>query len=89
MRRKNIKKEIINPLWLTISEASKVCGISNKTVRRSIKNLSVDFKVIDDRYFVELLSVVIFLKTNVKLSNKYYEIGLGQYLEKLKELEEK
>lgn len=89
MKRKKKPKIIVNPLWLSISEASKVCGVSNRTVRRAIKGLDVDFKIINDRYFVELLSILIFVKTNVKLKNKYYKFGLGQYLDKIKELEEK
>ncbi|MCF7820374.1 MAG: helix-turn-helix domain-containing protein [Candidatus Pacebacteria bacterium] len=83
MKKDKNKLETHNPIWLSISEAAKICGIGNRTIRRAIKNLTVEFKIVNERYFVDFISVVIFLQTNIKLKNKFYQYGLGQYLDQL------
>ena len=69
-----------NPLWLSVSEAAKIGGIKDKTVRRALKAESgLKFKIINNRYQIELASLVIYLHHNTKLKNKFFEHGLGQY----------
>ena len=69
-----------NPLWLSVSEAAKIGGIKDKTVRRALKAESgLKFKIINNRYQIELASLVIYLHRSTKLKNKFFERGLGQY----------
>ena len=81
VRRKIQEKLIRHPLWLLISEAAKLAGVSGKTIRRAVKETEgLSFRIINGRYYVELLSVVEFLEKSTKLSNRLNTFGLGQYV---------
>ena len=82
MVRKKIQEKLIrNPIWLLISEAAKLAGVSAKTIRRAVKETEgLSFRIINGRYYVELLSVVEFLEKSTKLSNRLNTFGLGQYV---------
>jgi len=73
-------KKIKNPLWMSVSEAAKVGGVQTKTIRRAIKSSQISYKVIGNRYLVNLDSLVHFLYTKTKLKNKLKEFGIGQYI---------
>ncbi len=77
--------QIYNHLWLTMSESAKVGGINNKTVRRAVQAQSVRYKVVGNRYFIELTSLIKYLFSKKKLINKFSQYGLGQYVDKWKE----
>ncbi|MCF7794988.1 hypothetical protein K9M50_01345 [Patescibacteria group bacterium] len=81
VRRKIQEKLIKHPIWLLISEASKIGGVSNKTIRRGIKEADgLTFRIINGRYYVELLSLVEYLEKSVKLKNRLNIFGIGQYV---------
>ncbi|MFA5163152.1 MAG: hypothetical protein WC441_01330 [Patescibacteria group bacterium] len=83
---KKIDKTIKNPLWLSVSEAAKIGGVQGKTIRRAIKSdPKIVYKIVKDRYQIELSSLLIFLNKNTKLQNKLLDFGLGQYVDKWKE----
>jgi hypothetical protein len=73
-----------NTLWLSISESSKLGGVTNKTIRRAIQSKSIRYKIIKNRYLVDFSSVIKYLHSNTKLKNKFQNHGLGQYVEKWK-----
>jgi len=74
-------KEIITPLWFSVSSSAKLGGVDPKTIRRAIKNNSeLKYKIIKNRYKIELGSLLSFLNKNIKLKNKLKKNGLGQYL---------
>ena len=77
-------KTIKNPLWLSVSEAAKLGGVQTKTIRRAIKSNNLRYKVIGNRYLINLESLIAFSYTKKKLMNKLNEYGLGQYIEKWK-----
>ena len=78
------KKKIKNPIWLSVSEAAKLGGVSDKTIRRALKLDNVlKFKIVKNRYAIDLASLLDFLKKDLKLENKFKTQGLGQYLESL------
>jgi len=79
-----LKKEIKNPIWLGISEVAKLGGVQDKTIRRAIRANDIKYKVIKNRYLVELSSAIIYLHKKTKLKNKLNEFGIGQYIEKWK-----
>jgi len=81
---KILKYSIISPLWLSMSEAAKLGGVQTKTVRRAIKSNAVKFKVKNNRYLIDLTSLITYLHTKTKLKNKFNQSGLGQYVEKWK-----
>jgi hypothetical protein len=78
-------KEAAFPIWVSVSEAASLGGVQNKTIRRALKTSSeLKFKIIKNRYHIELGSLIIFLHRNTKLKNKLKEYGLGQYINEWK-----
>ncbi len=78
-------QDIINStIWLSVSEAAKIGGVQNKTVRRAIQYNQVKYKIIGNRYLIDLFSLIAYLHTKTKLKNKFNQFGLGQYVEKWK-----
>jgi excisionase family DNA binding protein len=75
-----LSKNILNPVWLTISEAAKIGGVRTKTVRRAIQAKSIKYKIVKNRYLVDAASLIQFLHTKTKLKNKLNQYGLGQYI---------
>ena len=87
MGSKNEKIEILNgpisnPIWLSVSESAKIGGITNKTIRRAIQANSIKYKILKNRYFVDLASLIQYLIKTKKLENKLNKYGIGQYIEK-------
>jgi len=76
--------EIKNPIWLSVSEAAKIGGVQTKTIRRAIQYNNVKYKIIGNRYLIDLSSLITFLNTKTKLKNKLNQSGLGQYVDKWK-----
>lgn len=82
----NTKSPIINKaIWLSVSEAAKLGGVQSKTIRRAIKSsYNLKYKIIKNRYQIDLSSLLQYLRRNTKLHNKLKKTGLGQYIEKWK-----
>ena len=78
-----LSKTITNPIALSVSEAAKLGGVQTKTIRRAISSSLIDYKVINNRYIIDLKSLITFLHSRTKLINKFKSNGLGQYIEKL------
>jgi Fic family protein len=77
-----LSKEVANPIWLTMSEAANLGGIQKKTIKRAILSNLLKYRIVDNRYQVELRSVILYFLSKKKLCNKLKEHGLGQYVEK-------
>ena len=77
-----LTEDINNPLWVTISEAAKLSGVQTKTIRRAIKSNIIQYKIVGNRYLVNLKPLIIYLHSKTKLKNKLYKHGLGQYIQK-------
>jgi len=76
--------EIKTPIWLSVSEAAKIGGVQTKTIRRAIQYNNVKYKIISNRYLIDLSTLLTFLQTKTKLKNKLNQFGLGQYVDKWK-----
>jgi hypothetical protein len=76
--------EAAHPLWLSISEAAKLSGVGQKTIRRSIEHKAVLFTINKNRYLINFSSLINYLCKTTKLKNKFINNGLGQYVEKWK-----
>lgn len=74
------------PVWFSVSEAAKIGGVQTKTIRRAIQFNHVKYKIISNRYLIDLLSLISFLNTKTKLKNKLNQFGLGQYVDKWKQI---
>ncbi len=76
-----LKNTHINvPIWLSVSEAAKLGGINKKTIRRAMKNGNISFKILKNRYIIDLSSLIRFLYSSKKLKNKLNFNGIGQYI---------
>lgn len=72
-------------IWVSVSEAAELGGVQTKTIRRAIKSdRGLRYKIIKNRYQIDLGSLLTFLHRNTKLYNKLASLGLGQYVEKWK-----
>ncbi|OIO08664.1 hypothetical protein CO115_01115 [Candidatus Falkowbacteria bacterium CG_4_9_14_3_um_filter_36_9] len=80
-----LNKSINNPVWLSVSEAAKIGGVQNKTIRRAIQSRAVKYKVKGNRYLIEITSIIKYLYKKTKLKNKFNDFGIGQYVEKWEE----
>jgi hypothetical protein len=80
-----INDKIVNPLWLSVSEAAKFGGIKTKTIRRAIQGGILRYKIVKNRYLIDFSSVIHFLLNKTKLKNKLNQHGIGQYIDKWKE----
>lgn len=74
-------KEVGFPIWVSVSEAADLGGVQGKTIRRAIKaDSNLRYKIVKNRYQIELGSLLTFLHKNTKLRNKLESSGLGQYV---------
>ncbi len=81
-------KKTLSPIWLSVSEAAILGGVQGKTIRRAIKaDPKLHYKIVKNRYQINLASLLIFLHKNTKLKNKLYNFGLGQYVQEWKRIE--
>ncbi|MBL7057833.1 hypothetical protein ISS03_00705 [Patescibacteria group bacterium] len=79
-------KNTHNAIWLSVSEAAKLGGIQTKTIRRAIQSNIIEYRVVKNRYSIELKSLIFFLYSNVKLKNKLNTNGIGQFVDKWKKI---
>ena len=78
-------KEVACPIWVSVSEAASLGGVQSKTIRRAIKlDPKLRYKIVKNRYQIDLGSLLAFLHKNTKLKNKLKESGLGQYVSEWK-----
>jgi len=83
---KNIlKKDVENPIWLSVSESAKIAGVQTKTIRRAISAKKVTYKIVKERYLIDMRSVIILAKQTTKLNNKFNNFGIGQYVKEWEE----
>lgn len=78
------KETLARPIWLSVSEAADLGGVGGKTVRRAIKAGTLSYRIVKNRYQIELSSLLGFMGTSTKLRNKLAENGLGQYVREWK-----
>ena len=87
-RKKNdtfLAEEVDNPIWLTLSEAAKIGGVKKKTIKRAILASLLKYRIVENRYQVNLRSVLFYFFSHKKLWNKLCKTGIGQYIENWKE----
>ncbi|OGF25984.1 hypothetical protein A2303_02640 [Candidatus Falkowbacteria bacterium RIFOXYB2_FULL_47_14] len=76
-----LTKKVFKPIWLSVSESAKLGGVAQKTIRRALTGKQLKYKIVKDRYLIDLASVVTFLCSNTKLKNKLNFNGIGQYVD--------
>jgi len=69
------------PIRITPSQAANLFGISEKTVRRAIKDGELRYIVVRGVYKINFDSLLKWSQTKVKVKNKFNNNGIGQYLD--------
>ncbi len=68
------------PIRLSISEASKLFGVSPRTVRRAVSDGAVTYIVVQGRYKITFESLLKWSQETTTVKNKLNKSGLGQYV---------
>jgi excisionase family DNA binding protein len=74
----------VTPIRLTISQASNLFGISQKTIRRAIADQEIHYIVVRGVYKINFESMLKWSQERIKISNKLAKVGIGQYVDKWK-----
>ena len=86
-REEVLKRGIKNQIWLTLAEAAKFSGVDIKTIRRAVKaspGTEIRYKIQNNKYIIDLRSLIQYMHSSTKLKNKLYQNGLGQYVKGFK-----
>ena len=67
---------------VSVSEAARLFGISQQTVRRALKNNTISFIVIGNRYKIDFASLVTWSQSKITVKNKMNGNGIGQFVAK-------
>ncbi len=75
----------LNPLIrLSVSEAARLFGISQRTVRRAITDGAVSYVVVQGRYKINFESLLKWSQHTTTVRNKRDKGGIGQYVDQWK-----
>lgn len=73
-----------NPIYVSPSIASKLIGISERSIRRAIKKHELPIVVKHSRYNINIHDLLLWSGSLPNRARKRDELGIGQYVEKWK-----
>ena len=73
-----------NVIRISVSEASRLFGVDQKTIRRVIKAGAVKYIVVSGRYKINFSSLLEWSQGKTTAKNKLANRGIGQYVDKWK-----
>ncbi len=73
-----------NVIRISVSEASRLFGVDQKTIRRIIKAGEVKYIVVQGRYKINFASLLDWSQKKTTAKNKLEKNGIGQYVDKWK-----
>lgn len=73
-----------NAFRVTLSEAAKLFGIHDKTLRRALKRGELRYVVVRGRYRLHFESLMVWSQKTVTVRNKRDSQGIGQWVEQWK-----
>ena len=77
--------DFMNPLIrLSVSEAAKMFGVSQRTIRRAIQDQEVTYVVVQGRYKINFESLLRWSQRTTTVRNKRDDKGIGQYVDQWK-----
>jgi excisionase family DNA binding protein len=65
---------------LSVSEAAKLFGVSQRTIRRAISNQEITYIVVQGRYKIHFESLLKWSQQTTSTRNKRDQQGIGQYV---------
>lgn len=69
---------------LSVSEAAKMFGISQRTVRRALQSGEVTYVIVQGRYKINFESLLRWSQRTTTVKNKRDKQGIGQYVDQWK-----
>jgi len=81
MNESQTEKEIIR---VSISEAARLFGVSQQTIRRAIKDREITYIVVTGRYKLNFESLIKWSQAKTTVRNKSNTHGIGQYIDQWK-----
>ena len=69
---------------LSVSEAGRLFGVSQRTIRRAIKDEQLTYVVVQGRYKINFESLLRWSQRTTTARNKRDKAGIGQYVDKWK-----
>lgn len=73
-----------NVVRVNVSEAARLFGVDQKTIRRAIQNEELKYIVVQGRYKINFNSLLEWSQGRTTTKNKLSEKGIGQYVDKWK-----
>ena len=73
-----------NVIRLSVSEAARIFGVDQKTIRRAIKNQDLRYIVVNGRYKITFESLLLWSQGKITTKNKLTKKGIGQYVDNWK-----
>ena len=71
---------IASIIRLSVSEASRMFGVSQRTIRRAITDGSITYVVVQGRYKLNFESILKWSQDTTTVRNKRVRQGIGQYV---------
>jgi len=65
---------------LSVSEAARLLGVSQRTIRRAITDGRITYVVVQGRYKINFESLLKWSQETTTVKNKMEEKGIGQYV---------
>jgi len=72
------------PIRLHVSEAAKLFGVSDRTVRRAITRREIRYIIVRNRYQIHFESMLNWSQQKPRLQKKRDQAGLGRWVQKWK-----
>jgi excisionase family DNA binding protein len=72
------------PVRVSVSEAARLFGVDQHTIRRAIKRQELRYIVVQGRYKINFESLVEWSQNRITVKNKMEQKGIGQYVDKWK-----
>ncbi len=73
-----------NVIRVSVSEAARLFGVSEKTIRQAIKNQELHYIVANGRYKINFVSLIEWSQQSTRRYNLLATQGLGQYVDQWK-----
>jgi excisionase family DNA binding protein len=75
---------ILNVIRLSVSEAARMFGVSQRTIRRAIADQAVTYVVVQGRYKINFESLLKWSQQHKRIENKLNRQGIGQFVDQWK-----
>lgn len=70
----------MNDIRLSVSEAAKIFGLSQQTIRRALKAKQLKYIVVRGRYRISFFSLLQWSQKSTATKNKLARQGIGQFV---------